>query len=189
MSNHAIHRQAMTLAQEGLMAQHRGDAGKANQYFSQAFELEKHAALSLLAAFDQEPTRSVLFRSAATLALDCGLYAEAEKMAAQGLAGNPPEDIAAELRSLYKDILLLRKKEKAAAQSKSKTTLKVEGVLREASAITNNIRIIDATGHSYRVSVPKGLTNIVKGYWGDKIRAVLLPQRNAYMLVEIQRAS
>jgi hypothetical protein len=47
-----------------------------------------------------EPTRSVLHRSAATLALDCGEYREAERLVATALAGNPPEPIANELRDV-----------------------------------------------------------------------------------------
>ena len=47
-----------------------------------------------------EPTRAVLYRSAASLAIDCGEYREAERLIATALAGNPPEEIAQELRDL-----------------------------------------------------------------------------------------
>ncbi|HEX5271222.1 MAG TPA: hypothetical protein VFW33_12065, partial [Gemmataceae bacterium] len=55
-----------------------------------------------LAASDPslEPTRSVLHRSAASLALECGEYREAERLIATALAGSPPETIAEELRDL-----------------------------------------------------------------------------------------
>jgi hypothetical protein len=52
-------------------------------------------------ALDYEPTRSVLFRSAATLALRCGELREAEKLASIGLSGHPPDEIADELREVW----------------------------------------------------------------------------------------
>jgi hypothetical protein len=51
---------------------------------------------------DEEPTRSVLHRSAASLAIKCGEYEEAERLIATALNGKPPDDIAAELRDLLK---------------------------------------------------------------------------------------
>ena len=49
-------------------------------------------------------TRSILFRSAASLAMDCGKLGDAERLIAGGLSGHPPEEIAEELRQLL-DIL------------------------------------------------------------------------------------
>jgi len=47
-----------------------------------------------------EPTRSVLHRSAAALAWQCGEYREAERLITTALSGAPPEVIADELRDL-----------------------------------------------------------------------------------------
>jgi hypothetical protein len=55
-----------------------------------------------------EPTRSVLYRSAASLALDCSEFAEAERLIASGLAGYPPSEIAEELRDLYERVTFYR---------------------------------------------------------------------------------
>ena len=52
-----------------------------------------------------EPTRSILFRSAASLAISCEEYVAAEQMICDGLAGSPPPDIRRELRSLYEQII------------------------------------------------------------------------------------
>ena len=73
-----------------------------------ALKLEKEAAYSLADTLDSEPTRGILFRSAATLAMDCRDWREAEKLVNQGLAGNPNEELADELRNLYEDINLAR---------------------------------------------------------------------------------
>ncbi|MEN0051190.1 MAG: hypothetical protein AAF806_29265, partial [Bacteroidota bacterium] len=53
---------------------------------------------------DAEPSRSILFRSAAFLAIKAEQYSEAERMAAFGLIGNPPSDIADELCSAMDQI-------------------------------------------------------------------------------------
>jgi hypothetical protein len=45
-----------------------------------------------------------MFRSAASLALNAGLFRDAERMVAIGLSGNPPEPIADELRNVYENI-------------------------------------------------------------------------------------
>ena len=58
----------------------------------------------LLGALEMEPTRSVLLRSAASLALDCGEVRQSERLIAQGLVGNPPEEIANELRDLLEQV-------------------------------------------------------------------------------------
>jgi cobalamin biosynthesis Mg chelatase CobN len=95
-----IHRDAMEVADEAEAAKKAKDYENARKFFRQALALERQAANSLLNDLEAEPTRSVLFRSAASLAMDCGEYREAERLASTALAGNPPDDIADELRDL-----------------------------------------------------------------------------------------
>jgi tetratricopeptide (TPR) repeat protein len=87
-----------------LMERARGNASAAHSYFQSAYELEATAANALLHDVSSEPTRSVLFRSAATLAQDCGRFEDAEKLIYKALAGEPPSDIAAELRDLLEQV-------------------------------------------------------------------------------------
>ncbi len=103
-----VHRKAMILAQDAYVSQIQGDERTALHLYEEAFQLEREAALSFLADESREPTRSVLFRSAASLALKCKKFREAEKMVAFGLVGNPPIEIADELRDLYEDINFFR---------------------------------------------------------------------------------
>jgi hypothetical protein len=91
-----MHKQATELAEEAFAACRRGDSASARTFARSAFMLEKQAAEQSLT----EPTRSVLHRSAATLAFDCGEYREAERLVASALAGDPPEPIANELREV-----------------------------------------------------------------------------------------
>ena len=96
------HQQAMELAEQAFIARRRNDLAVVRSLAYRAFVLEKQAAEQA----QTEPTRSVLHRSAATLALDCGEYRAAERLVASALAGSPPEPIANELRevldALYK---------------------------------------------------------------------------------------
>ena len=99
-----LHRQAMDLTDQADAALRRGDGEASQSLFRRAFELERRAAEQLVQQFDAEPTRSVLLRSAATLALECHEYREAERLAAAALAGNPPEEICDELRELLEQL-------------------------------------------------------------------------------------
>lgn len=90
----------MTLLDEAKVARMRGDEAQSQDFRRQAFETEKEAAEMLVDSHDKEPTRSILFRSAALLALECEEYAEAERLITAGLQGSPPEAVALQLREL-----------------------------------------------------------------------------------------
>lgn len=95
------HDTAMELVDRAIIAGRRGDKNAEKEFFLEAYELEKKAAMAFATKYEIEPTRSVLFRSASAIALDAGLHRESEKMAAFGISGNPPESVAEELRDLY----------------------------------------------------------------------------------------
>ncbi len=78
----------------------KGLEGEASRHFREAFGSESEAARLVEGDLSLEPTRSILHRSAATLAVDCGLLDEAERLIKAGLEGNPPADIAGEFREL-----------------------------------------------------------------------------------------
>ena len=68
-----LHRQAMQRADQAHAARRDGDAARARRYFEEAFELERRAAEELSTRHDAEPSRSILFRSAAALAVEAGM--------------------------------------------------------------------------------------------------------------------
>jgi hypothetical protein len=102
-----LHRRAMELAHE---AEATSDTVLSQKLFRAAFEKEREAAEILTDRQDLEPSRSVLLRSAASLALDCHDFAEAERLLEKGLAGRPPADLAEEMRSLRRSIPADRRK-------------------------------------------------------------------------------
>jgi hypothetical protein len=104
MSELDPHEVAMNLAEEALILKMQNKMDASAKKFKQAFELEAVAASQYQNAYDEEPTRSVLFRSAAALAYNAGAFREAEKMIGHLLSGNPPTDIADEGRNLYEKV-------------------------------------------------------------------------------------
>ena len=97
-----LHARAMEHAEHALVARMRGAASLAAERFREALKCEI-AAIDELSEYD-EPTYSILHRSAGTLALDCNDLRTAERMAARALAKDPPPDVAQELRDLLEQI-------------------------------------------------------------------------------------
>lgn len=98
------HHQAMDLADQADWEKRRGNFAQAKSLIREAFFCERNAALSLKDKFELEPTRSVLFRSAASLAAECGELREAERLIAFALSGDPAPEIADELRDLLEQV-------------------------------------------------------------------------------------
>lgn len=104
-----LHSKAMDFTEFALLERMRGNTEKALGLFEQALENE----LAAIDAMDEpvEPTYSVLHRSAATLAMDCRRFRQAEQIAAKALAQNPHPEIAEELRDLMAQLYSRRRAE------------------------------------------------------------------------------
>ena len=101
MSNiREIHRQAMEIADQAFIARRKGLDEEAIPLFQDAYQMEFEAAQQTT----KEPSRSILYRSAATLAFHGQLLRESEKAIALGLSGNPNPETANELRELFERI-------------------------------------------------------------------------------------
>ncbi|MEL6355211.1 MAG: hypothetical protein AAFR58_26245, partial [Cyanobacteria bacterium J06627_28] len=96
----ALHREAMKLVDQAVLARQAGDTERVLKIAIEAFEKERAAADLVADRLDLEPTRAVLNRSAATLAIECGKLRDAERLIGRALAGDPPEGITDELRGL-----------------------------------------------------------------------------------------
>jgi hypothetical protein len=100
-SSASLHQSAMERTQEAVLAQ---DPKVARELFLRALELERRAAELWEDSRNEEPTRSILFRSAAALAWSCQDYTEAERLARKGLEGSPPGNVARELDELLEKV-------------------------------------------------------------------------------------
>lgn len=101
-----MHERAMSLADAAMVARMAGDEQTAANLLHSAFEHERDAALSV--SSNLEPTRSILLRSAASLALESSENREAERLIGMALSGEPPEEIADELRDLLEQVYFQR---------------------------------------------------------------------------------
>ena len=102
----ALHDKAMQLAHLALVARNQGDFDRARELAAEAFELEVSAASLIPEGPESEPTRSIFFQSAASLAYQAENLEEAIRSIAKGLAGYPPARIKKELMELYDEITL-----------------------------------------------------------------------------------
>lgn len=99
-----LHEQAMEYMDLAFIERRKRNKAKAKEIFRKSFELERAAAKLLENDLDFEPMRAVLYRSAATLAVDCGETEEAKILINIGLSVNAPIEIASELKELLSAI-------------------------------------------------------------------------------------
>ncbi|MFH1007454.1 MAG: hypothetical protein V1800_08135 [Candidatus Latescibacterota bacterium] len=103
-----LHHKAMALADLAEAAKRAGCTDEHIVLTREALRHESEAAWKVAGEISLEPSRSVLFRSAATLAMESGDIRVAEQLIAAALAGNPPAEIADELRDLLEDVYFHR---------------------------------------------------------------------------------
>jgi len=99
-----LHNMAMQWAEKALAARHHNDKQLSIDYSQKAFLLEAEAAKLIPNEKSSEPTRSILYCSAASLAYKAKQFEEAERLAIQGLAGFPSPRIKKELTTLYEKV-------------------------------------------------------------------------------------
>lgn len=104
MSVRELHTQAMDLAEQAEIARHKGDHLRLQRLLKSAYAKEKAAAEMAIQEGAPEPSRCILLKSAAHLAIDCGELRSAEQLIASALSGEPPEEIAADLRLLFEEV-------------------------------------------------------------------------------------
>lgn len=99
-----LHNRAMDLAELAMLARIQGETEQADMFTREAYELEKQAAEMYAKNSAEEPTRSILFRSAASLAMECGEVRSAQRLIIAGLYGEPPIEIEDELKDLFEQV-------------------------------------------------------------------------------------
>ena len=94
----------MRLANLAMVARHNQDWEQAWTLTREAYMYEAQAAELIPEGKSSEPTRSILYRSAASLAYQCKEFSIAVRLIAKGLSGFPPPQIEQELKDLYEQI-------------------------------------------------------------------------------------
>ena len=100
----SLHRQAMEHADAAMYFQSHGDEARFQEETKLALDLEERAAALLPCEEASEPTRTVLLRSAATLALRCRQLRRAERLVAQALLGFGPDALLDEIRDVLEQV-------------------------------------------------------------------------------------
>ncbi len=99
-----LHNEAAKLAQLALVARHEGKMAQAEDLARQAYERESQAADLVPDNSSSEPTRSILYLSAASLAYQCREFQTAQRLVARGLSGYPPPKIEQDLKDIFEQI-------------------------------------------------------------------------------------
>jgi hypothetical protein len=157
------HRQAMEQADQADAAKKAGDLEEARTLFVEASRLESEAAHALIDQPDAEPTRSVLFRSAASLAMEARQFGQAAYLVACGLEGAPPQEIREELRALLRTVRHEVERDRGgrfiggyahlqAAADRVRTALADSGLSGRALAGSVTRKILDSAQDSLRAS-------------------------------------
>jgi hypothetical protein len=187
----AKHREAMKYASRAQVAKFEGDMATYRALYEKAYKHELEAVKMVEHDFEAEPTRSVLYRSAASMAYVCKRYQEAEKLIGIGLAGNPPHEIAEELRDLFNLVNANQHLAKYAnGKSGTHEIVSIEGELRLADArakrnALGKIEIVQEDGTSQTFSVPLDSMNIiVRPFYGMKIIASGIRDEKGQLLLQ-----
>lgn len=101
----ALHEEAMELAEAAFVGRAKGalDSDQLAEIYRKAWPLEAEAARMI--PDGSEPTRSVFFRSAATMAMDAGDKMAVRQLVKEGLAGKDvPADIMYELSAVQTEV-------------------------------------------------------------------------------------
>ncbi len=123
-----LHDAAMKFAQQAMVAREEGQATVAERYARDAYELESRAAGMVRLDKEPEPTRSILYSSAASLAFQCKNYDESIRLIGQGLCGFPPPQVKGELLALLEQVNFeAQLKERGLALSSDDLDLSIKG--------------------------------------------------------------
>lgn len=85
-----LHREAMRLSMDAHVARDCGDLDTFRALTTQALPLEAEAAGKIAKEIASEPTRSILYLSAASLAYQLGDWDRSLELITEGLSGWPP---------------------------------------------------------------------------------------------------
>jgi hypothetical protein len=99
-----LHDQAMHIMNEAFSLKNADKHEEARQKFLQACELESESAFLVEKLPENEPSRSMLFLGAASLAWYGEDFELAERLVGEGMSGYPSDNIKNDLRKLLDDI-------------------------------------------------------------------------------------
>lgn len=94
---------AMANWSDAYLSRHTGDMQLFTLYGNKALAQLEEASSLILPHTEAEPTRSIICKSTAEIALQLGFASKAIKYSAMGISGNPDEDILEQLHGIMQD--------------------------------------------------------------------------------------
>jgi len=174
-----IHSKAMEFMMFAKMGKAKGlpEREIKDAYFT-AFLLEKKAIER--AASDDDFTKFILMRSAATLAYNADLLEESKILVAKCKSENPPTWIIEQLDEIL--ALVIKEEQKKSA----KASLQLEGIITNVSLDDNQITIKESTAEDkIPILIPSNrLTDIVKTFWSQKVQILVRKTVTGLMILE-----
>lgn len=154
-----MHELAMEFVDEAQFAKRKGELNTSKLFLQKALALEKFVAIGFPRDEKYDLTRSVFFRSAIPLAIDCASYQEAIELAGLALSSNPHDVIVPEIKEL---VQIAQEKQEEKVKYKELT-----GRLIAADISKNQIKLqMDSPNQMISIQVAKELLHqIVKAYW------------------------
>ena len=184
-----LHNQAMALAQQALVARETGALAEAEEFARQALLFEARAAERLANTHKSEPTRSILYRSAAALACQSNDFAMALRLATEGLAGYPPPRIEQELNDLLEQSISAMSLHTDAPQAQSPAAEReqLRGILDFADARDgDSLGLTTADDRTYTLHVVSGFEDVVRTYFKREVTVLADHDDHGWTLVAIQ---
>ncbi len=99
-----LHDQAMGHATQARLLQAQGQRFEERNCLREAFELASKAASTLADSAAPEPSRAIIHRSAASLAVSLGDIQEARELLLRALAGRPDDRLRWELEDFLNEL-------------------------------------------------------------------------------------
>ena len=145
-----LHERAMELFEASLLARHAEDEGRMSRFLAQALKLECEAADTVADDYALEPTRSLLHRSAAAMALSNFDTKTARRYVEAAFEGKPPAEVESELQKLSEQITILEAEMKSYALKAPTGLTPVQQVIRKftSNPPTDVVSLANALGLS-----------------------------------------
>ena len=157
-----LHNKALEIADIAFIHKFNGENDRAIIYFREAFEFERKAAFLAKSEKVGEPSTSILFKSAASLAFNSQLYLESKTMLTIALQSEIPSEISTEIQvmlneldPLIQHVILKRKAE--SSNIKGITVIEGDGigpeVTRQAVKVLNTVAELFGHEFNYRYAL------------------------------------
>ena len=174
-----LHTAAMDFMDDAASAQKKGDIVTAQKYWEKAWTLEHSYALAIPNKQEFQLTRSILFRSAGWLAIECGKYQEAINLMVKILAERPHPDVVVQLEEIYTEATKRKKKEK-------EQNFELTGTLISADILFNQIKIQEEKSKAIYVFLvsTKSISKMVKSFWAEKVVAKGKSRQDGFINLE-----